>query len=182
MFGVWFSTRQQREMNKLYNITRIAEECAECIAMMKLEEVAYLDELQNPNKIQKSFIKIIKTLREYRDYIPSSVLMGDTVKVEESDSESAAVPQVSEVSASVASFNSIGKSRSGPLNVHLNHLAICALRKRNVTVQCVNFSGFHRVCLCFCFVPIFNDKKNKNKNKNKNRFQRLRSYNNTPST
>jgi len=70
-FGMWYWKRGQA--NDLYSDIQVAERCAESIAAMKLEEVRYILDIKNPNRIQKAFIRIIQILHEYRRFIPQSV-------------------------------------------------------------------------------------------------------------
>eukprot|EP00756_Hemistasia_phaeocysticola_P031362 Hpha_TRINITY_DN16348_c0_g4::TRINITY_DN16348_c0_g4_i5::g.59327::m.59327 len=76
----WYMTKQQREMARLFNNNAVAESCAESIAAMNLEEVEYIKQIQNPNKIQLAFITIVDNLIEYRRYLPASVLAGEDEK------------------------------------------------------------------------------------------------------
>ena len=153
----WFSTRQHRRMAALYNNNRVAEECAEAIAFMHLEEVSYLVTLPNPNKIQKAFLKIIQTLEEYRNFLPSSMFAGDTESVSESCTEmtseighgdssfysNTGLPprRVRSGSASTAS----SKGTSTAMRSRLAHLQVSVLRKKQISMLCSNINGFKRI-------------------------------------
>eukprot|EP01060_Flectonema_neradi_P031994 TRINITY_DN5001_c1_g1_i8.p1 TRINITY_DN5001_c1_g1~~TRINITY_DN5001_c1_g1_i8.p1 ORF type:complete len:1037 (+),score=148.50 TRINITY_DN5001_c1_g1_i8:54-3113(+) len=107
---LWFTTKQQRKMTALYNNNRVATECADAIAWMRLDEVSYLSKLPNPNKIQRAFIKIINTLEEYKNYMPSSLLV-------ESESES-------EASSDRCSTVQSEKAGSSAGTIEIEHLLI----------------------------------------------------------
>ena len=154
----WFSTRQHRRMAALYNNNRVAEECAEAIAFMHLEEVSYLVTLPNPNKIQKAFLKIIQTLEEYRNFLPSSMFAGDTESVSESCTE-----MTSEIGHGDSSFYSntglpprrvrgsgtassaSSKGTSTAMRSRLAHLQVSVLRKKQISMLCSNINGFKRI-------------------------------------
>eukprot|EP01062_Namystynia_karyoxenos_P067529 TRINITY_DN614_c0_g2_i1.p1 TRINITY_DN614_c0_g2~~TRINITY_DN614_c0_g2_i1.p1 ORF type:complete len:1040 (+),score=209.94 TRINITY_DN614_c0_g2_i1:92-3211(+) len=70
---VFIFTSQSRRMRALYNNSRVAEECAESIAAMRLEEVRWIEDIPNPNRIQRAFIKIIVALKEYRSFLPPAL-------------------------------------------------------------------------------------------------------------
>eukprot|EP00756_Hemistasia_phaeocysticola_P035969 Hpha_TRINITY_DN16613_c3_g4::TRINITY_DN16613_c3_g4_i1::g.181289::m.181289 len=63
--------RDAANIRFLLDNNRIAEESCEAIAEMRLEEMEYLKEIERPNRIQKSFVRIIDTLMEYRRYLPA---------------------------------------------------------------------------------------------------------------
>ena len=63
-----------KQADKIYSDQAIAEQIAESVQEMRLEELDYLHDLTNPNKMQRIFINITETLKEYRSYIPKSVL------------------------------------------------------------------------------------------------------------
>eukprot|EP01063_Lacrimia_lanifica_P009638 TRINITY_DN16578_c0_g1_i1.p1 TRINITY_DN16578_c0_g1~~TRINITY_DN16578_c0_g1_i1.p1 ORF type:complete len:1466 (+),score=301.04 TRINITY_DN16578_c0_g1_i1:124-4521(+) len=52
----------------------MAADLAKAVAGMNLDAVQYLIELDNPNRIQQSFIKIAETLAGYRMYLPAAIL------------------------------------------------------------------------------------------------------------
>eukprot|EP01062_Namystynia_karyoxenos_P073723 TRINITY_DN70545_c0_g1_i1.p1 TRINITY_DN70545_c0_g1~~TRINITY_DN70545_c0_g1_i1.p1 ORF type:complete len:1058 (+),score=233.69 TRINITY_DN70545_c0_g1_i1:69-3176(+) len=71
----WRLTTNWRRIRRLHSREQIAINCAESIAAMRLEEVAYIRKIQNPDRIQRAFIDIIKALTEYRTFLPHSVLV-----------------------------------------------------------------------------------------------------------
>eukprot|EP01063_Lacrimia_lanifica_P029536 TRINITY_DN4527_c0_g2_i1.p1 TRINITY_DN4527_c0_g2~~TRINITY_DN4527_c0_g2_i1.p1 ORF type:complete len:1301 (+),score=317.10 TRINITY_DN4527_c0_g2_i1:80-3982(+) len=75
--GGWQMSAQQRAYAKVYSNNRVATDCAEAIAKMRLEELDHLYELKKPNSIQQAFIEIIEKLKEYRTYMPESVLVNN---------------------------------------------------------------------------------------------------------
>ena len=52
----------------------IATQCAEAIAVLQFEQVAYLRDLPSPNRVQMAFIHIIAILSEVKKYVPEAVL------------------------------------------------------------------------------------------------------------
>eukprot|EP01060_Flectonema_neradi_P017960 TRINITY_DN2478_c0_g1_i8.p1 TRINITY_DN2478_c0_g1~~TRINITY_DN2478_c0_g1_i8.p1 ORF type:complete len:1269 (+),score=245.38 TRINITY_DN2478_c0_g1_i8:55-3861(+) len=134
--GFWFSTKQQRKMAALYNNNRVAEECAEAIAFMRLEEVSYLSQLPNPNKIQTAFLKIIQTLEEYKNYMPSSLLV-------ESESSSTETDEVkSKPSGQGSTIRGSERSNLTANPRRLAHLQVAGLKQKQVTVMAANIVGF----------------------------------------
>eukprot|EP00755_Sulcionema_specki_P016457 Sspe_Gene.62055::Locus_34637_Transcript_1_1_Confidence_1.000_Length_4962::g.62055::m.62055/K19511/PXDN, VPO1; peroxidase len=71
---LFFHQKKNREIKHLFNNTAIASACAEAIAEMELERLDYLQDIENPNRIQASFIRIVQLLKEYRSYLPDSLL------------------------------------------------------------------------------------------------------------
>ena len=75
MLGLAYRYRTvSKQADKIYSDQAIAEQIAESVQDMRLEELDYLGDLTNPNKMQRIFINITETLKEYRSYIPKSVL------------------------------------------------------------------------------------------------------------
>eukprot|EP00667_Euglena_gracilis_P000867 EG_transcript_869 len=71
---VWHSTRRMRALRKQFSNDNVAQECAAAIARLDLDSVAWLSDLKNPNKIQKSFIQIVHILTEVKPFIPDQML------------------------------------------------------------------------------------------------------------
>eukprot|EP00668_Euglena_longa_P001795 GGOE01002110.1.p1 GENE.GGOE01002110.1~~GGOE01002110.1.p1 ORF type:complete len:1020 (-),score=318.40 GGOE01002110.1:1393-4317(-) len=71
---VWHSTRRMRALRKQFSNDNVAQECAAAIARFDLESVAWLSGVKNPNKIQKSFIQIVRLLTEVKPFIPDQLL------------------------------------------------------------------------------------------------------------
>eukprot|EP00759_Apiculatamorpha_spiralis_P022891 PhF_6_TR26726/c1_g1_i3/m.39158 len=65
--------RIEREFEAIMQAHDTAVDAATAIANMDLEAVSYLKELKEPNPIQKSFIKIVDCLIQYRAYLPASL-------------------------------------------------------------------------------------------------------------
>eukprot|EP00667_Euglena_gracilis_P001076 EG_transcript_1076 len=74
----WRSTKQMRAMRKQFSNDNVAQECAAAIARFDLDSVAWLNALPNPNKIQSSFIKIVRLLTEVKPFIPDQLLISLT--------------------------------------------------------------------------------------------------------
>ena len=70
---VWRLTSKMREYRRMYNTSRLAEDMASQIAGMQLGELVYLQEIENPSSVQKSFQKIVTILECYRPYLPESL-------------------------------------------------------------------------------------------------------------
>ena len=78
-----FAARTQEEIDRLKSNNEMAEDLAAAVACMDLEAVEYLHMLERPNRIQSAFITITRNLREYRAYMPSSLLIANTPDTEE---------------------------------------------------------------------------------------------------
>eukprot|EP01062_Namystynia_karyoxenos_P037089 TRINITY_DN2700_c0_g1_i1.p1 TRINITY_DN2700_c0_g1~~TRINITY_DN2700_c0_g1_i1.p1 ORF type:complete len:1021 (+),score=310.88 TRINITY_DN2700_c0_g1_i1:94-3156(+) len=74
---VWKFTANWRRMQRLYNSNVIAQSCAESIAAMRFEEVEYIRDISNPSALQKSFMQIIDTLKEYKTFLPEALFAED---------------------------------------------------------------------------------------------------------
>eukprot|EP00668_Euglena_longa_P028616 GGOE01035901.1.p1 GENE.GGOE01035901.1~~GGOE01035901.1.p1 ORF type:complete len:1183 (-),score=452.26 GGOE01035901.1:856-4380(-) len=70
----WRSTEEMRAMRKQFSNDNVAQECAAAIARFDLEAVAWLSSVENLNKIQSSFLKIIHLLTEVKPFIPDQLL------------------------------------------------------------------------------------------------------------
>eukprot|EP01062_Namystynia_karyoxenos_P006590 TRINITY_DN12310_c0_g1_i1.p1 TRINITY_DN12310_c0_g1~~TRINITY_DN12310_c0_g1_i1.p1 ORF type:complete len:1025 (+),score=135.03 TRINITY_DN12310_c0_g1_i1:92-3166(+) len=67
-------TEQRRAMMQLYSNNAVAENCAISIAEMRLEDLDYINDIPNPNRIQQAFIMIVAHLKEYRSFLPQAIL------------------------------------------------------------------------------------------------------------
>lgn len=76
---VWRMTENQRRIAALYNNNRVAEESAEHIATMELDQLDWLFALREPNRIQAAFMRIIQNLTEYRKFLPHAVLINEEI-------------------------------------------------------------------------------------------------------
>eukprot|EP01062_Namystynia_karyoxenos_P027421 TRINITY_DN2104_c0_g1_i2.p1 TRINITY_DN2104_c0_g1~~TRINITY_DN2104_c0_g1_i2.p1 ORF type:complete len:968 (+),score=260.87 TRINITY_DN2104_c0_g1_i2:85-2904(+) len=74
---IFVFTRQSSKMSKLHNNNAVAERCAQSIAQMRLDDVAWIRDIPNPNKIQLAFIEIVDNLTLYRSFLPQGVLEHD---------------------------------------------------------------------------------------------------------
>eukprot|EP01062_Namystynia_karyoxenos_P075858 TRINITY_DN735_c0_g2_i5.p1 TRINITY_DN735_c0_g2~~TRINITY_DN735_c0_g2_i5.p1 ORF type:complete len:1549 (+),score=399.66 TRINITY_DN735_c0_g2_i5:148-4647(+) len=72
---VWRLTSNWRRIRRLYSAHVIAASCAESIAAMRFDEVAYIKAIPNPDRIQRAFIDIINVLTQYRAYLPQAILV-----------------------------------------------------------------------------------------------------------
>eukprot|EP00668_Euglena_longa_P026247 GGOE01032847.1.p1 GENE.GGOE01032847.1~~GGOE01032847.1.p1 ORF type:complete len:1182 (-),score=408.89 GGOE01032847.1:274-3576(-) len=71
---VWKSTADMRALRRQFANDNVAQECAAAIASFDLEAVEWLKTLENPNRIQRSFLQIIYLLTEVRPFIPDQLL------------------------------------------------------------------------------------------------------------
>ena len=131
---VWKTTANTRKLAALYNNNKVAEDCAAHIAAMDLEEADYILEIQNPNRIQRSFMDIITNLKEYRKYLPQSLLVGG---------------QESEVTDHNTPNTSAGSSASTIRSQHeearvevLNQVKYRGLEKKSVSMVMIKMDGF----------------------------------------
>ncbi|KAJ9445032.1 hypothetical protein DIPPA_29277 [Diplonema papillatum] len=72
--AVWLSTAKMRSYRKMYNTASIAENLAEKVASLELDELEYLDHIENPSSTQVAFQKVVAHLKYYRTFLPQSLL------------------------------------------------------------------------------------------------------------
>eukprot|EP01061_Rhynchopus_euleeides_P046173 TRINITY_DN8666_c0_g2_i1.p1 TRINITY_DN8666_c0_g2~~TRINITY_DN8666_c0_g2_i1.p1 ORF type:complete len:995 (+),score=284.06 TRINITY_DN8666_c0_g2_i1:314-2986(+) len=72
----YFSTSRMRNMRKMLSTAQIAEDMAEKVAKMELEQLEYLTDIEHPTNTQKSFQTIVKALTYYKTYLPESLFTG----------------------------------------------------------------------------------------------------------
>eukprot|EP01064_Diplonema_japonicum_P021943 TRINITY_DN3154_c0_g1_i2.p1 TRINITY_DN3154_c0_g1~~TRINITY_DN3154_c0_g1_i2.p1 ORF type:complete len:792 (+),score=224.00 TRINITY_DN3154_c0_g1_i2:39-2414(+) len=84
----WKATAKHRAFRRLYDTNAVAENMAEQIARMELDQLNYLLSISNPTRVQASFITIVKTLKTYKMYLPDSVLQATAVKDTDDDDRS----------------------------------------------------------------------------------------------
>eukprot|EP00667_Euglena_gracilis_P000509 EG_transcript_509 len=111
---LWRVTEYNRMLRKKFSNDNVAESCAEAIARFDLDAVAWLREVQEPNKIQLAFLAIIALLTEVKPYIPDQLLSQLTAAAVRVDAEEddPATEQQSELSLSLAHGN--GNDRLSP--------------------------------------------------------------------
>eukprot|EP00759_Apiculatamorpha_spiralis_P001537 PhF_6_TR10555/c0_g1_i4/m.16778 len=73
----WKYTENRRRLRKLLNNEKVATELAEAVALMDFESVSYLDEIDEPTRIQAAFKKIVFTLQEAKNYMPQTLFAKD---------------------------------------------------------------------------------------------------------
>ena len=71
----WKLTERSRRIRHLYNNNRIAEECAAAVVELRLSDLDYLSNLEKPNTIQQSFIKIVEQMKIYMDFMPKALIV-----------------------------------------------------------------------------------------------------------
>eukprot|EP00667_Euglena_gracilis_P002293 EG_transcript_2295 len=74
VWQAWKATADLRKLRKQFSNNNVAQECADAIACLNLESVAWLRTCKNPNKIQQSFLQILEMLTMVKPYIPDHVL------------------------------------------------------------------------------------------------------------
>ena len=116
----WKMTEKQRRINALFNNNKIAEECAVAVVELRLSDLDYLLELDNPNKIQAAFISIVKQLKVYMAFMPKTLL---------ADRQGASEVIQKEASGAASDTSSNRSSRS----------SICSRDKENIR-QATNFT------------------------------------------
>ncbi|KAJ9445094.1 hypothetical protein DIPPA_34179 [Diplonema papillatum] len=72
--AMWISTAKMRAYRKLFNTASIAENLAEKIACLALDELEYLDHIENPSSTQVAFQKVVAHIKYYRTFLPQSLL------------------------------------------------------------------------------------------------------------
>eukprot|EP01062_Namystynia_karyoxenos_P044738 TRINITY_DN32_c0_g2_i1.p1 TRINITY_DN32_c0_g2~~TRINITY_DN32_c0_g2_i1.p1 ORF type:complete len:2201 (+),score=443.14 TRINITY_DN32_c0_g2_i1:110-6604(+) len=82
---LWRSTAEMRKYRSLYDTARVAEDMASQIALMDLEGLEYLRDIESPSATQRAFLSIVDTLQQYRAYLPQSLLQG--VKGDDEDED-----------------------------------------------------------------------------------------------
>eukprot|EP00667_Euglena_gracilis_P000749 EG_transcript_749 len=71
---VWRITEHNRVMRKKFSNDNVAESCAEAIARFDLAALEWLQEVKEPNKIQRAFLAIVTLLTEVKPYMPDQLL------------------------------------------------------------------------------------------------------------
>eukprot|EP01060_Flectonema_neradi_P011792 TRINITY_DN18781_c0_g1_i1.p1 TRINITY_DN18781_c0_g1~~TRINITY_DN18781_c0_g1_i1.p1 ORF type:complete len:996 (+),score=186.74 TRINITY_DN18781_c0_g1_i1:41-3028(+) len=71
----WKSTSKSRKIRQLYDNNKIAEECAAAVVELRLSDLDYLNELEKPNTIQRSFISIVEQMKLYIDFMPKALIV-----------------------------------------------------------------------------------------------------------
>eukprot|EP01062_Namystynia_karyoxenos_P083004 TRINITY_DN945_c0_g1_i1.p1 TRINITY_DN945_c0_g1~~TRINITY_DN945_c0_g1_i1.p1 ORF type:complete len:1377 (+),score=275.35 TRINITY_DN945_c0_g1_i1:103-4233(+) len=74
LFMLHKNFRDAKNIKRLRSSNAIAERSAVAIAEMRLEEMDYLWEIEHPNRLQRAFMAIVSSLKEYRRYLPQSCL------------------------------------------------------------------------------------------------------------
>ena len=73
---VYKSTTEMRAYRKKFHTASIAEDMAEKVAKMELDQLEYLVDIENPTKTQRSFQTIVKALTYYKTYLPEALFTG----------------------------------------------------------------------------------------------------------
>eukprot|EP01062_Namystynia_karyoxenos_P026429 TRINITY_DN20515_c0_g2_i1.p1 TRINITY_DN20515_c0_g2~~TRINITY_DN20515_c0_g2_i1.p1 ORF type:complete len:1541 (+),score=308.33 TRINITY_DN20515_c0_g2_i1:84-4706(+) len=68
---------QWKKNQRLFSAHSMAQKCAESIARMDFDSVAYIEEIAKPTPLQQAFKDIIKMLRMYRGFMPQALLVQD---------------------------------------------------------------------------------------------------------
>jgi hypothetical protein len=92
---LWRLTANHRRLAALLDNNKVATELAEAVADMDFDGVAYLDDIQQPNRIQSAFIKIVQALRQYKSYMPAAMFVtenDDRDDIADTDSGTDGIP------------------------------------------------------------------------------------------
>ena len=71
---MWLCATMTSRAAKMEENEQATIEMSEAVAEMLFERVAYLDQVENPSKLQKALLRCVHTFKAYRTYIPLSVL------------------------------------------------------------------------------------------------------------
>eukprot|EP01065_Artemidia_motanka_P041681 TRINITY_DN542_c1_g1_i1.p1 TRINITY_DN542_c1_g1~~TRINITY_DN542_c1_g1_i1.p1 ORF type:complete len:1662 (+),score=516.66 TRINITY_DN542_c1_g1_i1:166-4986(+) len=66
---------RERDYQKLWDDNKVAEESAEKIATLRLDELQWLWDIPQPNRIQLAFRDIVANLKSYKPFLPQSLLL-----------------------------------------------------------------------------------------------------------
>eukprot|EP00759_Apiculatamorpha_spiralis_P054416 PhF_6_TR6932/c2_g2_i4/m.10136 len=72
-------------MAKLLDNNKVATELAEAVALMDFDEVAYLDSIESPTRIQTAFIKIVGALKTMKAFMPATLFANELEDEAETD-------------------------------------------------------------------------------------------------
>eukprot|EP00759_Apiculatamorpha_spiralis_P056262 PhF_6_TR7987/c1_g1_i3/m.12241 len=140
----WKMSANHRRMALLLNNDRVATELAESISTMSLEDVEYLNEISEPTRIQAAFIKIVKTLKEYRSYLPASLLNVNAGADDDADDNASTVPS-SSAPQSVSTQEKSPK-RGDNLSQNSHHktpVTAMTVTKKRITFSVCNVRNWH---------------------------------------
>ena len=117
-----------------------AEEAAILISGMRLDEMKFLREIETPNRVQESFIRILNLLEMFRPFLPDSLLrtIVDDEQVQGGDSSSASVASKSTKTGS--EFVSTRSSNRNNLELQGISVVTKVLESKVIAI-------------CFCFLP-----------------------------
>eukprot|EP01013_Petalomonas_cantuscygni_P036833 TRINITY_DN67543_c0_g1_i1.p1 TRINITY_DN67543_c0_g1~~TRINITY_DN67543_c0_g1_i1.p1 ORF type:complete len:1107 (-),score=190.46 TRINITY_DN67543_c0_g1_i1:240-3560(-) len=75
--GAWLGVRYYRsvmQFRNLYGAVALAEATAEAITTWNLDRVQFLRQLNQPDRLQIAFLRMINNLEEYRPYLPQHLI------------------------------------------------------------------------------------------------------------
>ena len=117
--------KSQGEIKYLIDNNKLAVEIAEAIADMRLEAIAWISELEDPDKLQECFGKIITNLFEYRRYLPDTILYQsdresrESIRMVEPPEDDSCVTIVfTDVQESTSLWDALSESMAAALRVH----------------------------------------------------------------
>jgi len=156
---VWKFTENSRRMAKLLDNNKVATELAVSVSNLQFDEVAYLDDIEKPTKIQASFIKIVKSLKEFRNFMPASLTGNvDSNDEEEEAAEEEEVQKKDDGSkasggrraskargdnSSRASSRASSDQFAATGGARIMAAASMEVKKKRITVMVINIRGFH---------------------------------------
>ena len=128
---LWKLTETHRKLSKLYNTNKIAEECSLAVVELRLSDLDYLNGLENPNVIQAAFIKIVKQMKYYMDFMPKSLLAAvhddDDDNIDGCESASSTAP--TQTTASGIAEAPVHSRRQQQVNY---------VKSKRITIVCIN--------------------------------------------
>eukprot|EP01065_Artemidia_motanka_P047180 TRINITY_DN731_c0_g2_i1.p1 TRINITY_DN731_c0_g2~~TRINITY_DN731_c0_g2_i1.p1 ORF type:complete len:1613 (+),score=168.32 TRINITY_DN731_c0_g2_i1:725-4840(+) len=115
---VWKSRRDAKRIQHLMDVNTIAETSAVAIAEMRLEEMEYLRTIENPNRIQLAFLQIMDALKEYRAYLPQSIVDGQDECSDVPPPTGDVTVVFTDIQSSTALWEQAGDAMEEALNYH----------------------------------------------------------------
>ena len=141
----WRSIQQCRD---LYSSKVQASRIAESISGFRLEEVEYLNELENPDELQVAFLIIAGNLKLYKPYLPSHLIDGDSDESDGGAKQSTCSGTAQSLSASTATSQSVKVASRLALGLDRRPCTIVAVSNKFAEGQ-VNHSDHQNVCKKF---------------------------------
>ena len=121
----WKLGTSEGELKSLVDNNKLAVQIAEAIAEMRLEDIFWITELQQPDKLQECFGKIISNISEYRRYLPDAILYHSKDNISESgrfiqppENDSDVTIVFTDVQSSTALWDALADGMAAALRIH----------------------------------------------------------------